>query len=136
MTKQVVTSQVQVSTVETGTVTARSDFSKPLFPEALSRLCSPGRAGQRIVLSWSCSQKFQVFGPGQGENPFALQPLFFLPHLGASDVDKKKLSPRNQGLCYLPREMEQLLMAALVATARQTLLVCSKDVPPQPAGCT
>ena len=120
MTKQ--ESQVQVSTVEAGTVTARPGFSKPLFPKALSHLRSPGRAGLRTVLSWSRSQQFQVFGSGQAENSFALQPPFFLPlleHLMAG-VDKKPLSPRDLGLCHLPREMEQLLMAALVATAWQT----------------
>lgn len=41
MTKQ--ESQIQVSTVEAGTVTARSDFSKPPLPKALSHLCSMGR---------------------------------------------------------------------------------------------
>lgn len=60
---------------ETGTATATSDCSKPLFPKALSHLHSLGRAGVRTLLSWSC-QQFQVFGSGQGENPFAFQPLF------------------------------------------------------------
>lgn len=45
-------SQVQVSTVEAGTTTATSAFSKALFPKALGHLPSLGSAGLS-GLSWS-----------------------------------------------------------------------------------
>lgn len=53
---------------------------------------------------------------------------------------EKRLSPRDPGLCHLPSEMEQLLMAALVATAwqsqREIMSLCPRDLAPQPAGGT